>query len=70
MTAVVALAVLAAILAPHAIAARRALTISRATFRSHRESVRVGVRVGRWQVVGWQVVAVVVAVAALIGGAR
>lgn len=63
MTAAVAFAVLVAILAPHAIAARRALTISRATFRSHRESVRVGVRVGRWQAV-----AVVVAVAALIGG--
>lgn len=58
-------AVLAAILAPHVIAARRALTISRATFRSHRDSVRVGVKVGRWQTV-----AVLVAVAALIGGAR
>lgn len=65
MTAVVAVVVLAAILTPHAVAARRALTISRSTFRSHRESVRVGVRVGRWQAV-----AVVVAVVALIGGAR
>lgn len=65
MTAVAALAVLAGILTPHVVAARRALTISRATFRSHRDSVRVGVRVGRYQVV-----AVVVAVAALIGGAR
>lgn len=65
MTAVVALAVLVAILGSHVVAARRALTISRSTFRSHRDSVRVGVRVGRWQVV-----AVVVAVAALIGGAR
>lgn len=51
MTAVLAATVLAAILAPHVIAARRALTISRATFRSHRDSVRVGVRLGRYQTI-------------------
>lgn len=65
MTAAVALAVLTAVLAPHLIAAHRAFGISRATFRSHRDSVRLGVRVGRWSTV-----AVVVAVVALIGGAR
>lgn len=49
MTAAAALVVLAVCLAPHAVGAWRGVRIGRAAVRSHRDSVRVGARIGRWQ---------------------
>lgn len=63
MTAVVCALILVGILAPHVLGAWRGVTIGRATVRSHRDSVRLGVRAGRWQVVG-----VALMVVMLIGG--
>ena len=64
MTAAAVL-VLAALVAPHAVGAWRGFHIGRSAVGSHRRSVRLGVRLGRWQTV---MVAVMVAV--MIGGAR
>ena len=64
MTAAAVL-ILAALVAPHAIGAWRGLHVGRSAVASHRRSVRLGVRLGRWQVL-----VVAVMVAALIGGAR
>lgn len=64
MTAAAVL-ILAALLAPHAVGAWRGLHVGRAAIGSHRHSVRIGARAGRWQTV-----LVLVMVAALIGGAR
>lgn len=62
---VVAVVAVLLVVVPRAIGIHRGVNVGRTAIRSHRDSVRVGVRVGRYQVV-----AVVVAVAALIGGAR
>ena len=64
MTAAAAL-ILAALAAPHLIGAWRGIHVGRSAVASHRRSVRIGVRLGRWQVL-----VVCVMVAALIGGAR
>ena len=64
MTAAAVL-ILAALAAPHVIGAGRGLHVGRSAVGSHRHSVRLGVRLGRWQTV-----LVAVMVAALIGGAR
>lgn len=64
MTAAAAL-ILAALVAPHAIGAWRGFHVGRSAVGSHRRSVRLGVRLGRWQAL-----LVAVMVAALIGGAR
>jgi hypothetical protein len=48
-----------------AIGAWRGIHVGRSAVASHRRSVRVGVRLGRWQTV-----LVAVMVVALIGGAR
>ncbi len=61
MTAAAVL-VLAALITPHAIGAWRGVRIGRSAVGSHRHSVRLGVRLGRWQTV-----AVLVITAALIG---
>ncbi len=61
MTAAAVL-VLAALIAPHAIGAWRGVRIGRSAVGSHRHSVRLGVRMGRWQTV-----LVLVMTAALIG---
>jgi uncharacterized membrane protein len=63
--AAVAGVTLTALVAPHVIGAWRGLHVGRSAVASHRRSVRVGVRLGRWQTV-----LVAVMVAALIGGAR
>ena len=54
--------VLAALIAPHAIGAWRGVRIGRSAVGSHRHSVRLGVRMGRWQTV-----LVLIMTAALIG---
>ena len=64
MTAAAVL-ILAALAAPHLIGAWRGIHVGRSAVASHRRSVRIGVRLGRWQVL-----VVCVMVAALIGGAR
>lgn len=61
MTAAAVL-IVAALIAPHAIGAWRGVRIGRSAVGSHRHSVRLGVRLGRWQTV-----AVLVITAALIG---
>ena len=61
MTAAAVL-LIAALIAPHAAATWRGLTVGRSAVRSHRHSVRLGVRMGRWQTV-----LVLVMTAALIG---
>ena len=61
MTAAAVL-VLVALIAPHAIGAWRGIRIGRSAVGSHRHSVRLGVRMGRWQTV-----AVLIMTAALIG---
>lgn len=63
MTAAAVL-IVAALLAPHAVGAWRGVTVGRTAVRSHRRSVRVGVRVGRWQVL------TVAVMAALMIGAK
>lgn len=47
MTALAVIA--AALLAPHLIGAWRGVHIGRTAVRSHRESVRIGARIGRYQ---------------------
>lgn len=64
MTAVAVL-IVAALIAPHAAATWRGVRIGRTAVGSHRASVRLGVRLGRWQTV-----LVLVMTAALIQGAR
>ena len=64
MTAAAVL-ILAALAAPHAVGAWRGVHVGRSAVASHRRSVRIGVRLGRWQVL-----VVCVMVTALIGGAR
>jgi len=61
MTAAAVL-VLVALIAPHAIGAWRGVRIGRSAVGSHRHSVRLGVRMGRWQTI-----AVLIMTAALIG---
>jgi hypothetical protein len=57
-----AVLVVAALIAPHAIGAWRGIRIGRSAVGSHRHSVRLGVRMGRWQTV-----LVLIMTAALIG---
>lgn len=64
MTAAAVL-ILVALTAPHLVGAWRGVHVGRSAVASHRRSVRIGVRLGRWQVL-----VVAVMVAALIGGAR
>lgn len=61
MTAAAVL-VLVALITPHAIGAWRGIRIGRSAVGSHRHSVRLGVRMGRWQTV-----LVLIMTAALIG---
>lgn len=61
MTAAAVL-VLAALIAPHAIGAWRGVRIGRSAVGSHRHSVRLGVRMGRYQTI-----TVLILAAALIG---
>lgn len=63
MTAI-AVVVLVVWLAPHAYGAWRGLHVGRTAVASHRQSVRAGVRLGRWQAVA------VVAMTLLLIGAR
>ena len=51
MTAAAVL-VLVALIAPHVIGAWRGIRIGRSAVGSHRHSVRLGVRMGRWQTNG------------------
>ena len=61
MTAAAVL-VLVALITPHAVGAWRGIRIGRSAVGSHRHSVRLGVRMGRWQTV-----LVLIMTAALIG---
>lgn len=61
MTAAAVL-VLVALITPHAVGAWRGVRIGRSAVGSHRHSVRLGVRMGRWQTV-----LVLIMTAALIG---
>lgn len=46
-----ALALLAVLVAPHALAAWRGIQVGRTAISSHRASVHHGIRIGRWQTI-------------------
>lgn len=46
-----AVLILAALVAPHAVGAWRGIHVGRSAVASHRRSVRIGVRLGRYQTI-------------------
>lgn len=63
MTRISVLAVLAvaAMILPHVLGAVRGVNVGRAAVRSHRQSVKIGVRMGRWQMIAFVTFGLIVA---------
>lgn len=60
MTWIVVL-VVAALIAPHILGAARGVNVGRTAVKSHRQSVKMGVRMGRWQMIAFVTFGLIVA---------